>query len=214
MSVRFWGLDVANCKITELGWLGRWYPVPAPGAGPMRSQLALPGQPCWAGRGHLDWGGGAHPRLTQLVPLWGPWGLRGVRRLALAPELWPCVRAPPTGPRLHSAPAPWICPGKDRLARGSGAEPSCGPGGTSVVPVRERGEGTGWWRAGSPCPVAATAKTSSPVAHSSWQGAGSMDTGSSGLGQAPPLQAPEIRGGRSEEPLGRLAGCLPCSPVF
>lgn len=67
--------------------------------------------------------------------------------------------------------------------------------------------------AGSPCPVAATAKTSSPVAHGSRQ-AGSMDTGSL-LVSARPLPSRHLKSGvggseGAPRPAGELPAPLSC----
>ena len=67
---------------------------------------------------------------------------------------------------------------------------------------------------GSPCPVAATAKTSSPVARGSWQ-AGSVDTGSL-LVLARSLPSRHLKAGvRGSEgapwPAGELPAPLSCS---
>ena len=67
---------------------------------------------------------------------------------------------------------------------------------------------------GSPCPVAATAETSSPVACGSWQ-AGSMDIGPLVVSvRSVPSRHLEVGGEGQRESLGQLASCPPRSPVF
>lgn len=172
---------------------------------------ALPG---WARPSELGWRP-LIPASPSLCHLQGALGPEEVWRLVPAPQLRPRVRLQPQVPGCAVCAAPWVCPGRDRRARGSGTAPPAGRCRVGV-PVRA-GEGRDRMvmvERGSPCPVAATAKTSSPVARGSWQ-AGSVDTGSLlVLARSLPSRHLKAGVGGQREPRGQLVSCPPRSPVF
>lgn len=107
---------------------------------------ALPG---WARPSGLGWRP-LIPASPSLCHLQGALGPEEVWRLVPAPQLHPRVRLQPQVPGCAVCAAPWVCPGRDRRARGSGTAPPAGRCRVGV-PVRA-GEGTGWswWNGGAP----------------------------------------------------------------